>query len=85
MFFSNRTLSGFWDQAFENPTCTRCLTRISEYEVWRPSFKEEGSQEETGRYAAIAQIFKKNRVSGGLLCEKCIVSFRLWMKEGELA
>ncbi len=83
MFFSCRTLNGFWPAIFETPTCMRCSSRIRETEIWEDSYEETSGEQRAGKYAALAQVFKKNRLSGGLLCEKCIVSFRFWMKEGE--
>ncbi len=78
MFYSNRTLGGFWDAALENPSCVRCQERIQEHQIW--DIDEKG---EKGAWAAIAQVFSKNSLSGGILCGDCILLFRKWMKEGE--
>tara|TARA_R100000664_G_C2753384_1_gene140791 strand:+ start:737 stop:904 length:168 start_codon:yes stop_codon:yes gene_type:complete len=33
-------------------------------------------------YAVLAQVVKHD-ISGGMICAKCVASFRRWMKEGE--
>jgi len=33
-------------------------------------------------YAVLAQVVKHD-ISGGMVCAKCVASFRRWMKEGE--
>jgi hypothetical protein len=73
-----RTIGAFWDDAFENPKCVRCEKRIQQHKIWK---SENGDT--AGGYAAIGQIWRKNRIEGGLLCEPCVVSFRQWVMEGE--
>ena len=65
MFFSCRTLNGFWPAIFETPTCMRCSSRIRETEIWEDSYEETSGEQRAGKYAALAQVFKKNRLSGG--------------------
>jgi len=78
LMLMRRTLGGFWDDAFEDPQCLRCDKKIQQHQIW----KVEDS-DEPGGYAAIGQILRKNRIEGGLLCEKCVKSFRQWIREGE--
>ena len=73
-----RTVSGVWDGAFENPDCVRCESRIHQHQIFGA-----GEDDTVGGYAAIGQIFKRNRIEGGLLCKPCVMSFRQWIKEGE--
>lgn len=83
MFLSGRTLGGFWDAVFESPQCIRCKVRIHQYEIWDIDEKEECGKKECGKWAAIAQVFRKNKLSGGLLCGPCVMSFRQWVREGD--
>jgi len=74
-----RTVGGFWDGAFDNPDCVRCEERIHQHQI----FSTDADGDTLGGYAAIGQIFKRNRIEGGLLCKPCVMSFRQWIKEGE--
>lgn len=72
-----RTISAFWDDAFEDPKCVRCEKNIQQHQIWGVE-----DDDAPGGYAAIGQIWRKNRIEGGLLCGPCVVSFKQWIREG---
>tara|TARA_R110000751_G_scaffold35325_2_gene86840 strand:- start:3301 stop:3546 length:246 start_codon:yes stop_codon:yes gene_type:complete len=74
-----RTVGGFWDGAFDDPHCVRCQKGIQQHQI----FSSDKGDDSVGGYATIGQIFKRDRIEGGLLCKPCVMSFKKWIKKGE--
>ena len=61
-------LSSFLNSCVREYVCLRCGSSVDkEQEHW----------------SAIGQVLERQRINGGMLCEKCSVSFIEWMSGGD--
>jgi len=66
----------FFTAAADTRCCMRCSMAIRKTNVFSKN-KKAGA----GFYSMLAQVLSSDKLTGGMLCKKCVRSFREWMED----
>lgn len=66
----------FFTAAADTRRCMRCSRAIR-----RTNVLSKNKKDGMGLYSMLAQVLSDDKLTGGMLCKKCVKSFRSWMEE----